>query len=79
MEAQDNLNEEQLDDGQAAQILADFNDIDIENQAPINHIDDYMSDFMMDKNKAFDDKLLNKEYTSRSDAYKMLALEITKK
>jgi len=34
MEAQDNLNEEQLDDGQAAQILADFNDIDIENQAP---------------------------------------------
>ena len=27
MEAQDNLNEEQLDDGQAAQILADFNDI----------------------------------------------------
>ena len=79
MEAQGNLNEEQLDDGQAAQILADFNDIDIENQAPINHIDDYMSDFMMDKNKAFDDKLLNKEYTSRSDAYKMLALESTKK
>ena len=38
-----------------------------------------MSDFMMDKNKAFDDKLLNKEYTSRSDAYKMLALESTKK
>ena len=34
MEAQGNLNEEQLDDGQAAQILADFNDIDIENQAP---------------------------------------------
>ena len=57
MEAQGNLNEEALDDGQAAQILADFNDIDIENQAPINHIDDYMSDFMMDKNKAFDDKL----------------------
>ena len=79
MEAQDNLNEEQLDDGQAAQILADFNDIDIENQAPINHIDDYMRDYMMDKNKAFDKKLLNKEYTSRSDAYKMLALESTKK
>ena len=79
MEAQEALNKEALDDGQAAQILADFNDIDIENQAPINHIDDYMSDFMMDKNKAFDDKLLNKEYTSRSDAYKMLALESTKK
>ena len=79
MEAQEALNEEALDDGQAAQILADFNDIDIENQAPINHIDDYVSDLMMDKNKAFDDKLLNKEYTSRSDAYKMLALESTKK
>ena len=78
MEAQEALNEEALDDRQAAQILADLNDINIENQAPINHIDDYMSDFMMDKNKAFDDKLLNKEYTSRSDAYKMLALECTK-
>ena len=70
MEAQGNLNEEQLDDGQAAEVLADLNGNDIENQAPINHIDDYMRDFMMDKNKAFDDKLLNKEYTSRSDAYK---------
>ena len=28
---------------------------------------------------AFDDQLFNKEYTSRSDAYKMLALESTKK
>ncbi|CAL6334098.1 unnamed protein product [Bathycoccus prasinos] len=79
MEAQGNLNEEQLDDRQAAQILADLNDIDIENQAPINHIDNYVSDLMMDKNKAFDKKLLNKEYTSRTDAYKMLALESTKK
>ena len=79
MEAQEALNEEALDDGQAAQILANLNGIDVENQAPINHIDDYMSDFMMDKNKAFDDKLLNKEYTSRSDAYKMLTLESTKK
>jgi hypothetical protein len=40
MEAQEALNEEALDDGQAAQILADLNDIDVENQAPINHIDD---------------------------------------
>ena len=52
MEAQGNLNEEPLNDGQAAQILADFNDIDIENQALINHIDDYMRDYVMDKNKA---------------------------
>ena len=51
MEAQEALNEESLDDGQAAQILANFNDIDIENQAPINHRDDYMSNFMMDKKK----------------------------
>ena len=41
MEAQEALNEEALDDRQAAQILADLNDINIENQAPINHIDDY--------------------------------------
>ena len=44
MEAQGNLNEEQLDDGQAAEVLADLNDNDVENQAPINHIDDYMRD-----------------------------------
>ena len=44
MEAQGNLNEEQLDDEQAAEVLADLNDIDIENQAPINHIDDYVRD-----------------------------------
>ena len=37
MEAQGNLNEEQLDDGQAAEVLADLNDSDVENQAPINH------------------------------------------
>ena len=35
MEAQGNLNEEQLDDGQAAEVLADLNDSDVENQAPI--------------------------------------------
>ena len=49
MEAQEALNEEALDDGQAAQILADLID-NIENQAPINHIDDYMREYMLDKN-----------------------------
>ena len=44
MEAQEALNEEALDDGQAAQILANLNGIDVENQAPINPIDDYMRD-----------------------------------
>ena len=39
MEAQGNLNGDQFDDGQAAEVLADLNDNDIENQAPINHID----------------------------------------
>ena len=35
--------------GQASEILADLNDIDVVNQAPINHKDDYMRDYMMDK------------------------------
>ena len=79
MEAQGNLNEEQLDDGQAAEVLADLNGNDIENQAPINHIDDYMRDYMMDKNKAFDNKLLDGSFNSHADAYQMLSLESTKK
>ena len=79
MEAQGNLNEEQLDDGQAAEVLADLNGNDIENQAPINHIDDYMRDYMMDKNKAFDNKLLDGSFNSHADAYRMLSLESTKK
>ena len=79
MEAQEALNEESLDDGQAAQILADLIDNDIENQAPINHTGDCMRDFMMDKNKAFDDKLLDGSFNSHADAYRMLSLESTKK
>ena len=61
------------------EILADFNDIDVENQAPINHMDDFVSYFMMDKNKAFDDKLLDGSLNSQADAYRMLSLESTKK
>ena len=38
-----------LDNRQAAEVMADLNDNDIENQAPINHIDDYVEDYMMDK------------------------------
>ena len=79
MQAQEALNEEQLDDGQAAEVLADLNANDIENQAPINHINDYMRDYVMDKNKPFDEKLLNVSFNSRADAYEMLALESTKK
>ena len=38
-----------------------------------------VSDFMMDKNKAFDDKLLDGSFNSQADAYRMLSLESTKK
>ena len=79
MEAQEALNEEALDDGQPSEILADLNDIDVVNQAPINHKDDYMRDYMMDKNKAFDNKLLDGSFNSHADAYRMLSLESTKK
>ena len=79
MEAQEALNEEALDDGQAAQILATLNGIDVENQAPINPIDDYMRDYMMDKNKPFDDKLLDGSFNSQADVYQMFSLESTKK
>ena len=34
---------------------------------------------MMDKDKKFDDKVLDEDYISRSDAYKMLSLQSTKK
>ena len=56
-----------------------MNDGDVENQAPINHIDDYMKDYMMDKNKEFDEKLLDESFTSLKEAYRTLALESTKK
>ena len=59
--------------------MADLNDNDVENQAPINHIDDYMRDYMMDKNKPFEEKLLNGSFTSLKEAYTTLALESTKK
>jgi len=60
-------------------ILTDLNDIDVENQAPTNHIEDYMRDYLMDKNKKFDDKLLDGSFNSHKEAYKMLSLESTKK
>ena len=68
MEAREALNEEALDDGQAAQILANLNGIDVENQAPINHIDDYMRDYMMDKNRPFDYILLDGSFNRTSSS-----------
>ena len=56
MQAQEALNEDALVDEQPPEVEDDLNDIDVENQAPINHIDDYMKDYMMDKDKEFDDK-----------------------
>ena len=64
---------------EAAEVLADLNANDIENQAPINHINDYMRDYMMDKKKPFDTKLLNGSFKSHAEAYNMLALQSTKK
>ena len=79
MQAQEALNEDALVDGQLPEIGDDLNDSDVENQAPINHIDDYMEDYMMDKNKEFDEKLLDKSFTSLKEAYRTLALESAKK
>jgi hypothetical protein len=79
MQAQEALNEDALVEGQVAEILADLNDNDVENQAPINHIDDYMKDYVMDKDKKFEEKLLNGSFTSLKEAYTTLTLESTKK
>ena len=79
MQAQEALNEDALVDGQPPEIGDDLNDSDVENQAPINHIDDFMKDYMMDKNKEFDEKLLDESFTSLKEAYRTLALESTKK
>ena len=73
------MSEDARVDEQPPEIGADLNGNDIENQAPINHIDDYMRDYMMDKNKEFDEKLLDESFTSLKEAYRTLALESTKK
>jgi len=73
------LNEDALVDEQPPEVEDDLNDSDVENQAPINHIDDYMEDYMMDKDKEFDDKLLDQSFTSLKDAYRTLALQSTRK
>ena len=49
MQAQDGLNEEPVGDGQADGVLADLNANNIENRAPIKHVDSYMRDNMHDK------------------------------
>ena len=79
IQAQEALNEDALVDEQPPEIGDDLNDSDVENQAPINHIVDYMEDYMMDKNKEFDEKLLDESFTSLKEAYRTLALKSTKK
>ena len=54
MQAQDALNEEPLDAGQAVGILADVNAHDIENRAPINYIGSFQLDELIDQNTPFD-------------------------
>ena len=56
MQAQDALNEEPVGVGQVDGVLADLNANNIENRAPINHVDSYMRDDMLDK-KGSDQKL----------------------
>jgi hypothetical protein len=48
-EAQDCLNEELLDDGQAARILGDLNAHVVFNRAAINHINSFTRDDLLDK------------------------------
>ena len=49
MQAQDGLNEELLDDGQAARILGDLNAHVVFNRAAINHINSFTRDDLLDK------------------------------
>ena len=46
MQAQEAVNEDARVDEQPPEIGDDLNDVDVENQAPINHIDDYMKDYI---------------------------------
>ena len=79
MQAQGALNEDALVDEQPPEIGDDLNDSDVENQALINHIDDYVRDYLMDKHKKLVEKLLDESFTSLKEAYRTLALESTKK
>ena len=49
MQAQDCLNEELLDDGQAARILGDLNAHVVFNRAAINHMVSFTRDDLLDK------------------------------
>ena len=49
MQAQDALNEEPLDDGQAAEVLVDLDALVVFNRAAINHIDSFTKDDFLDK------------------------------
>jgi hypothetical protein len=68
MQAQDCLNEELLDDGQAARILGDLNAHVVFNRAAINHINSFTRD-----------DLLNEAFPTRSEAYTALSIKSTKK
>ncbi|CAL6343445.1 unnamed protein product [Bathycoccus prasinos] len=68
MQAQDALYKGTVGDGQAAEILADLNANNIENRAPINHVDSYMRKDMLAENKPFDDTLLDGIFSSHGEA-----------
>ena len=52
MQAQEALNKDALVDGHDSEVGDDLNDSDVDNQAPINHIDDYMEDTRWTKTKS---------------------------
>ena len=74
MQAREVLNEDKRNAGQVLGNLVDLNDIDVENQAPINHIDSFIRDSMLDKTKPFDKNLSYKSFNSHAEAYKMLTI-----
>ena len=51
---------------QTAETLADFTAIDIEERAPINHVESFMRDHMMDKNNRLIIHLLTDEIRSHA-------------
>ncbi len=68
MQARDALNEEPVGVGQVDGVLADLNANNIENRAPINHVDSYMRKDMLAENKPFDDTLLDGIFSSHGEA-----------
>ena len=64
---------------QAAEILVELNENNVEYEAPINQVENFKMDYYMNNNKPFDLKDLDATFNSRSDAYQMLEIESIKR